>query len=161
MWPSNGSINLCGREHDRLQLICRSLGRPRLREGYVKPQLRLPYACSTLAIALNLVGCFSWRPYEPAVPLSQSTGVPHRVRATLADSSRVELTSPFVRADTLYGRSGPRRDTLALAVTEVRRLERERFQVWRTLGVTVGAPVAALVAAYAVVCGGGDCQPTY
>jgi hypothetical protein len=127
----------------------------------VKAQLRLPCACSTLALALSLVGCFSWRPYEPATPLSESTGLPHRLRATLADSSRVELTSPFVRADTLYGRSGPRRDTLTLAVTEVRRLERERFSVWRTIGVTVGAPAAALVAAYAVVCGDGGCQPTY
>jgi hypothetical protein len=127
----------------------------------VKAQLSLPCACSTLALALSLVGCFSWRPYEPAAPLSQSMGLPYRLRATLADSSRVELTSPFVRADTLYGRSGPRRDTLALAVTEVRRLERERFSVWRTLGVTVGAPAPALVAAYAVVCGGGGCQPTY
>ena len=138
-----------------------SLGRPRFREGFVKAQLRLPRACSTLVLSLSLAACFSWRPYEPAAPLSQSTALPYRLRVTLADSSRVELTSPFVRADTLYGRSGPRRDTLALAVTEVRRLERERFSVWRTLGVTVGAPAAALVAAYAVVCGDGGCQPTY
>jgi hypothetical protein len=79
----------------------------------------------------------------------------------LADSSQVELTSPFVRADTLFGRSGPKRDTLALLVTEVRRLGRERFSIWRTLGVTVGAPAAALIAVFALVCGDGDCQPTY
>jgi hypothetical protein len=127
----------------------------------VKAQLRLPYASSTLALALSLVGCFSWRPYAPAAPLSQSTALPSRLRATLADSSRVELISPFVRADTLYGRSGPRRETLALAVSSLRRLERGRFSVWRTLGVIVGAPAAALVAAYAVVCGNGGCQPTY
>ena len=127
----------------------------------MKAQLRLPWACSTLVIALSLVGCFSWRPYEPAAPLSQSARLPYRLRATLADSSRVELSSPFVRADTLYGRSGPRRDTVALAVTEVQRLERERFSIWRTLGLTVGAPAVALVTAYAIVCGDGDCQPTY
>lgn len=124
-------------------------------------QLGLVRVCAILALALSLAGCFSWKPYESAAPLSQSTGLPYRLRATLADSSRVELTSPFVQADTLYGRSGPRRDTLALAITEVRQLERQRFNVWRTLGVTVGAPAAALVAAYAVVCGDGDCQPTY
>jgi hypothetical protein len=73
----------------------------------------------------------------------------------------VELTSPFVRADTLYGRSGPKRDTLGLAVAEVLRLERERFNVWRTLGATIGVPATALVAAYVVVCGDGDCEPTY
>ena len=131
----------------------------------MKAHLGPPCACSplalALALALSLTGCFSWRPYEPAAPLSQSTGLPYRLRATLADSSRVELTSPFVRADTLYGRSGPERDTLALAVTEVRGLERERFSVWRTLGLTVGAPAAALVAVFAVVCGDGDCGPTY
>jgi hypothetical protein len=26
-WPSSGGVDLCGREHDRLQLICQSLGR--------------------------------------------------------------------------------------------------------------------------------------
>jgi hypothetical protein len=87
--------------------------------------------------------------------------LPDRLRATLADSSRVELTSPFVQADTLYGRSGSKRDTVALSVADVRRLERERLNVWRTLGVTVVAPAAALVGVYAVVCGDGGCQPTY
>ena len=122
---------------------------------------RLRYACSTLALTLSLAGCFSWRPYEPAAPLSQSTGLPRRLRATLADSSRVELTAPFVRADTLYGRSGPKRDTTALAVAEIRRLERERFSIWRTLGVTVGAPALALAVVFAAVCSEGDCQATY
>jgi len=127
----------------------------------VKAHFRPPGACSILALTLCLAGCYSWRPFEPAAPLSQSTGLPYRLRATLADSTRVELTSPFVRADTLYGRSGPKRDTLALAVADVQRLERERFSVWRTLGITVGAPAVALVAVYAVVCGDGDCEPTY
>jgi hypothetical protein len=26
LWPRSGSVHLCGREHDRLQLICISLG---------------------------------------------------------------------------------------------------------------------------------------
>jgi hypothetical protein len=118
-------------------------------------------AGSALVLLLGLAGCATWRPYEPAAPLSDATALPYRLRATLADSSRVELTSPFVRADTLYGRSGPKRDTLALAVEDVRRLERERFSVWRTLGITVAAPAAALVAVYAVVCGDSGCQPSY
>lgn len=127
----------------------------------MKAQLRVLCACSIVTLAPGLPGCFSWRPYEPAVPLSPSTGLPYRLRATLADSTRVELTSPFVRADTLYGRSGPQRDTVAVSVAEVRRLERERFNVWRTLGVTVVAPAAALLVVYAVVCDDGNCQPTY
>ncbi len=127
----------------------------------MRAHLRLRWACGALALGLSLAGCFSWRPWEPAAPLSPSAGLPYRLRATLGDSSRVQLTSPFVRADTLYGRSGPTRDTVALAVTEVRGLERERFSVWRTLGLTVGAPAVALVVLYAVICGDGDCKPTY
>lgn len=127
----------------------------------MKAKLRLSRTCSGVALALWVSGCFSWRPYEPVAPLSHSTRLPYRLRATLADSSRVELTSPFVRADTLYGRSGPQRDTLALSVAVVGRLERERFSIWRTLGVTVIAPAAALLVVFAVVCDDGACQPTY
>jgi len=122
-----------------------------------------PQACWILAFALAIGGCFTWRPYEPAVPLGQSGGLPYRLRATLADSTQVELTSAFVRADTLYGRSGPERDTVAVSVGTVRRFESERFNLWRTLGVTVVAPVAAFVALFAIVCDGGDCgsQPLH
>lgn len=114
---------------------------------------RWPIVC-----ALGLVGCFGWRPYVPAAPLSDSVGVPYRLRATLSDSSRVELTSPFVRADTLYGRSGPRRDTVGIAVADVRGLEREGLIIWRTLGA-VAAPFAALFAVVAIACAGGECAP--
>jgi hypothetical protein len=75
----------------------------------------------------------------------------------------MELTSPFVRADTLYGRSGPQRDTVAVAVGNVQGLESERLNIWRTLGVAVVAPAAALFAVFAIACGDGECsdQPTY
>jgi hypothetical protein len=107
------------------------------------------------AFTLGCAGCFSWRPYEQPAPLSQPTGLPSPLRVTLADSSQAELHSPFVRADTLYGRSGPRRDTLAIAVTAVRGLERERLSVWRTLGVTtVVAPAGALLAIVAIALAG-------
>lgn len=117
---------------------------------------RWPVVC-----ALGLAGCFGWRPYEPAAPLSDSVGVPYRLRATLSDSSLVELTSPFVRADTLYGRSGPRRDTVGLAVADVRGLEREGLIIWRTLGAVV-APFATFFAFIAIACAGDNCdsQPT-
>jgi hypothetical protein len=66
-----------------------------------------------------------------------------------------------VRADTLYGRSGPRRDTVGLAVADVRGLEREGLIIWRTLGA-VAAPFAALFAVFAIACAGEGCdsQPT-
>jgi hypothetical protein len=127
----------------------------------VKLRLDLLRVCGPVACTLAAAACFSWRPYEPAAPLSASSGLPRRLRATLADSSRVELTAPFVRGDTLYGRSGPGHDTVAVAVAGVEGLERERFSPWRTFGVTVVAPAAALVAVYAIVCNDGGCQPTY
>jgi hypothetical protein len=52
---------------------------------------------------------------------------------------------------------------VALSVAAVQGLERERLSIWRTLGVTVVAPVAAFFALFAIVCGDGDCdaQPTF
>jgi hypothetical protein len=128
----------------------------------VRPPLRPAHSWWPLAVGLGLAGCVGWRSYEPAAPLSNSTGLPYRLRATLTDSRRVELTSPFVRADTLYGRSGPHRDTVALALPTIRGLERERLSAWRTLGVVV-APVAVLFAVFAIGCGVEDCgaEPTH
>lgn len=123
------------------------------------PGTKLAPVCCLAFILLG--GCFSWRAYDAAAPLSSSAKLPYRMRATLADSSHVDLTAPFVRADTLFGRSGPRRDTMAVPMGRIRRLERERFNLWRTLGVTVVAPAAALFAVLAIACGDGDCGPTY
>lgn len=120
----------------------------------MRAHVRLTPAWVALAFTLSGAGCFSWSPYESPAPLSQAIGLPSRLRVTLADSSQAELNSPFVRADTLYGRLGPRRDTLAVAVTAVHGLEHERLSVWRTVGVTtVVAPAAALLAilAFALV----------
>lgn len=125
----------------------------------MRTPLTLPRSALAAAVALGLTGCFGWAPYEPAAPLSRAHGLPYRLRATLADSHRVELTSPFVRADTLYGRTGPQRDTVALSVGDVLGLERERLNIWRTLGVTVVAPVAVLLGVFAIVCGDGECSP--
>lgn len=113
-----------------------------------------------LGFAIATMGCFTWKPYEPAAPLTESTSLPYRLRATLADSSRVDLTSPFVRADSIYGRSGPKRDTLALSVADVRRLEHQRFNIWRTLGAVL-APPAALVGVAVVACSVESCAGQY
>ena len=121
----------------------------------MRAHFRIAPAWVAAAFTLGGAGCSSWRPYEPPVPLSQSILLPSRLRVTLADGSQAELNSPFVRADTLYGRSGPRQDTLTMAVTAVRGLERERLSVWRTLGATtVVAPAAALLAILAVTLAG-------
>jgi hypothetical protein len=124
-----------------------------MKAHHTPPVAWLPVTC-----ALTLAGCVGWGPYESPAPLSESRGVPYRLRGTMTDGRRVELTSPFVRTDTLFGRTGPPRDTVALAVSDVRGLERERLDIWRTLGLTV-APVAALFAVVAIGCSIDDCGP--
>lgn len=111
-----------------------------------------------LLLSLGAAGCFAWRPWEPPAPLAERPRLPYRVRAFIADSTPVNLTSTYYRGDSLFGRTDAQ-DTVGIAVAEVRALETERFQLWRTLGATVVAPAAAFLTVYAIVCSGGDCEP--
>jgi hypothetical protein len=111
-----------------------------------------------LLLALAAAGCFSWRPWEPAAPLADGSDLPYTVRVFVGDSTPVHLTSPYVRRDSLFGRTDAR-DTVGFPVAEVTGFETERFQLWRTLGATVVAPAAAFIAVYAIVCSGDNCDP--
>jgi hypothetical protein len=64
-----------------------------------------------------------------------------------------------VRADTLYGRMHG--DKVAVPIAEIIGLERERLSLGRTLGVVIGVPVVALGVTYFILCGEGQCEPTY
>ncbi len=110
-----------------------------------------------LLLALGAAGCFTWRPYEPAAPLAESSKLPHRVRVVVGDLAPLPLNSPYVRRDSLFGRTDDR-DTVAFAVADVDTLEASHFNLWRTLGATVVAPAAALLITYAIVCGGEQCD---
>ena len=110
-----------------------------------------------LLLTLGAAGCFTWRPYEPAAPLAESSKLPHRVRVVVGDLPPVPLNSPYVRRDSLFGRTDGR-DTVAFAVADVESLEASHFNLWRTLGATVVAPAAALLITYAIVCGGDQCE---
>jgi hypothetical protein len=112
-------------------------------------------------LALTAAGCFTWRPWEPAAPLAQGADLPHRVRVTAGEKKPVALNAPYVRNDSLFGRTNDGRDTVGFAVADVRGLETERFHLLRTLGATVGVPAAALLTTYLIVCDGGSgCEPT-
>jgi hypothetical protein len=112
-----------------------------------------------LASLVMLAGCATWHQYEPAVTLRPGQSLPYQMRATGTDSSRIELTAPFVRSDSLYGRV--RGDTIGLALADIMALERSRFSVPRTAAVVVGVPLAAFGLAYIVVCEIGSCSAVY
>jgi len=105
--------------------------------------------------------CATWRSYELGPEVSAGKALPHLLRATRQDSSRVVLTAPFTRADTLYGRKRVRGDTVALPMTEIIHLERERLSLDRTLALTIGVPVVTLGVTYLLVCGSNDCNPGF
>ena len=111
---------------------------------------------SALALLVLISGCASWRTYDSAQMLQPGQSLPYQMRATRADSSRVELTAPFVRTDSLYGRV--RSDTVAVALSDITNLERSRFSVSRTAALVVGAPLVGLTVAYVVFCGVSDCE---
>lgn len=95
-----------------------------------------------IGITLGTSGCVTWRPYDLRPEFTAGQSLPHRLRATRADSSRISLTAPFVRADTLYGRM--RADTVGLRITDIAYLERERLSLERTAAMVVGVPAVAL-----------------
>lgn len=116
---------------------------------------------SFLSMVWLLSGCVTWQPYELDPDAGPGRAVPHLLRVTQQDSSRIVLTAPFVRADTLYGLKRVRGDTLALPTTQITRLEHERLNLGRTLAVGLGVPALALGVAYYLVCVENDCSPGF
>lgn len=83
--------------------------------------------------------------------MSDATGTENpQVHATRPDSSRVELTAPFVRSDSLYGRV--RADTVGVALADIANLERSRISPLRSAALVVGVPAVAFGFAYLVLC---------
>jgi hypothetical protein len=110
-------------------------------------------------LLLLFAGCASWHTYDSARTLQPGQSLPYQLRAMRADSSRVELTEPFIRSDSLYGRL--RGDTVGLALADIASLERSRFSGWRTAALVFGVPTVGLGLAYIVLCEIGDCGPVY
>ena len=113
----------------------------------------------SLLLLFALTGCATWRPFDAGSTLRTARSLPYRLRVTRPDSTRVTLTEPFARGDTLYGRV--QRNTLGVPIGEIAGFERERVHVGRTLGVVIGVPAVALGLTYLIVCGDSQCQATY
>jgi hypothetical protein len=100
------------------------------------PERATAFRLSSLRVGLVLLlmGCTRWESYEvpaPAPPL------PSYLRVSAPGRSSAVLVHPFVRLDTLYGRSGG--DTLGFALPVVGQVERPRLDGLRTAAVVVGS----------------------
>ncbi len=115
----------------------------------------------TLCVGCLLSSCATWRPYELAREAGPGSPFPHLLRVTRQDSSRVVLTAPYMRADTLYGLKRVRGDTLALPTKQIIHLEHEELSLGRTLAVGLGVPALALGVTYLLVCVENDCSPDF
>jgi hypothetical protein len=113
---------------------------------------------AALLLIIGLAGCATWRPYGTVSDVGGSQDLPYRLRAERTDSSRLTLTSPFARGDTLFGRV--QQDTVGIPLTDIVKLERERIAWDRTVLMVVGIPVAAFGLTYAILCS-SSCEATY
>lgn len=94
--------------------------------------------------------CATWHPYVAPAQLEPGQSLPYRLRAARTDGTRLALTAPFARSDTLFGRV--RGDTIGVPVAEIARLERERFSPVRSVVTFVAVPLATYGIIYGILC---------
>jgi hypothetical protein len=122
---------------------------------FVNPFVLRALCCAT---ALPLAACFSWRPYAEGFDRDGPRRLPYSLRVTRVNGSRTTLLAPFIRGDSLHGRV--LRDTLSIPLSEVQRLEQERFSVARSVALVL-APPTAFVIVLVIRCGDNRCSPQY
>jgi hypothetical protein len=84
-----------------------------------------------------LAGCTRWESYDLRTPVP---ALPSYVRVSAPGWAPTVLVHPFVRRDTLYGRS--RGDTLGIPLAAIEHLERPRLDGLRTTATVVGGMAA-------------------
>jgi hypothetical protein len=97
----------------------------------------LDFRASMLGLLVLLLGCTRWQAYDKPPPVST---LPAYLRVSAPGRAPTVLVHPFVRRDTLYGRS--RGDTLGVALAAIEHLERPRLDGLRTAATVVGGMVA-------------------
>jgi hypothetical protein len=93
----------------------------------------------SVAFAALLTACTRWEPVP--IPIAPAD-LPSSVRVLSTDGARTLLNAPFVRQDTLYGRSGD--DTVGIALTRIERVARPRLDGAKSAGTLVGGLAAWL-----------------
>jgi hypothetical protein len=108
---------------------------PQLTKATPVVMMREPhFRAGAWVLLVLLLGCTRWEAYP--VPMTPAPDLPASLRVWTGGRAATALTQPFVRRDTLYGRS--RGDTLGIALPAIERLERPRLDGVRTTGAVVG-----------------------
>lgn len=97
-----------------------------------------------IALTLNMTGCMAWKT-QPS-PDQTIERAPRAVRVTRTDNSVVALRTPRIENDSLIGWSGSEQQEtrVAIALTEVSRVQTRETDVLRTTGAVVGGSVLVL-----------------
>jgi hypothetical protein len=96
----------------------------------------------SVAFAALLGACTRW---ETVPTLVAPAELPSSIQVWSTDGARTLLRTPFVRQDTLYGRSGG--DTVGIALARIERVARPRLDGARSAGSLVGGLAAWLALA--------------
>jgi hypothetical protein len=81
-----------------------------------------------------VAGCTRWEPYRLPAPAAGT--LPTLLRVWSPAGSRVVLTKPYLRSDSLFGRHAG--DTVVIALTAIERVERPHIDALRTAGTVIG-----------------------
>ena len=95
-------------------------------------------ACTSLS-AIVLVGCTSWRVQNVSPMSFVAETKPGKIRIQREDGSRMVLSRPALVGDSIRGPQG------AVAVADVSAIAVRKFDVLKTLGLTLGLGIGVTV----------------
>jgi hypothetical protein len=98
------------------------------------------FGAGAWVLIVLLAGCTRWESFQLPTAPEPKPGMPSYLRVSAPPRDPTVLVQPFVRGDTLYGRS--RGDTLGIALPAIERLERPRLDGLRTAATVVGSMAA-------------------
>jgi hypothetical protein len=102
---------------------------------------------STLLLLTYLPACSTWQVGTPTPAQFVEQKKPHSIRVTRTDGSRITLTSPMVRNDSILGNSGAGdpEHSVALALSDVQQVEVRKIATGKTLLLVGGILVAVAI----------------
>jgi hypothetical protein len=112
-----------------------------------------PMRSTALACLLLLNACTSWRVQPGTAAELVAERQPKEVRLRGEDGRQTVLRQPFIRSDSLLGRT--KRDTAGLALNEVRAIEVRRFDWLKTTGAVILTFGVTMGVACALACSMG------